>query len=98
MPPVKRRNPRPPHSHPTSVTVAQRPSCGKEWGEVVKMFCPTAQPRNFSQRDWTAQISLNRFRKSLFRRRQLRRFVCYPPPLRAPFLVDHLVGTGKERR
>ena len=38
---------RPPHPHPTFVTVAKRPSCGQERGEVVKVFCPTAQVRKF---------------------------------------------------
>ena len=41
------------------------------------MFCPTPQRENFSQGDWTTQISLNCFRKLLFMRRRLRRFLCY---------------------
>jgi hypothetical protein len=43
------RRPRPPHPHPTFVTIAIRPSvagCGRRG--VLKMICPTAQAEYFS--------------------------------------------------
>jgi hypothetical protein len=35
---------------PTSVTIAIRPSCGRETGRLVKMICPSAQGEIFLER------------------------------------------------
>jgi hypothetical protein len=46
--------PRP--SHParlTSVTIASRPSCGRETGELVELICPTMEAKYFSEQVWT---------------------------------------------
>jgi hypothetical protein len=55
--------PRPPHSNPTLVTIAKRPSCGIEWRELVVMICPTSKAEYFSREYWTGQISLMSLRK-----------------------------------
>ena len=36
------------------VTIAKRPSGGRETGEVLKVICPTAKAKYFSQHGWTA--------------------------------------------
>jgi hypothetical protein len=38
---------------PTSVTIAIRPSCGRETGELVALICPTAKAKYFSRQGWT---------------------------------------------
>ena len=52
--------------HPTSVTIAIRPSCGTGWRGLVQMICPTAKAKYFLREDWTAQISLNCLTKIAF--------------------------------
>jgi hypothetical protein len=39
--------------HPTSVTIAKRPSGRGGTGELVAMICPTAKAENFLKRGWT---------------------------------------------
>src|SRR5437016_11032127 len=34
-------------SHPASVTIAIRPSCGVGWRELVEMICPTGEAKYF---------------------------------------------------
>jgi hypothetical protein len=36
------------------VTIAIRPSCGRETGEEQPLICPTAQGEIFSNEGWTA--------------------------------------------
>jgi hypothetical protein len=57
---------RPPHPASTSVTIASRPSCETGWRGLVEMICPTGKVENIFERDWTAQIRLNGFKKFNF--------------------------------
>src|SRR5579872_1050889 len=43
---------------PTSVTVAIRPSCGRETGGLLKLICPTTKAKYFCEKGWTG-ISQN---------------------------------------
>jgi len=58
--------PRPPHPAPRFVTIASRPSCETRRRGLVEMICPTGKAKNFFDKDWTGQISLNCFNKSNF--------------------------------
>src|SRR5216684_2198887 len=51
-------------THPASVTIAIRPSCGVGWREFVEMICPTGEAKYFCNKDWTTQISLRKHNKS----------------------------------
>jgi hypothetical protein len=35
------------------VTIASRPSCGRETGELVELICPTMEAEYFLRWDWT---------------------------------------------
>jgi hypothetical protein len=40
-------------SHPASVTIMIRPSCGVGWREFVEMICPTGEAKYFCKEGWT---------------------------------------------
>jgi hypothetical protein len=40
---------------PTSVTIAIRPSCERETGELVAMICPSAKAEYFLKVGWTGK-------------------------------------------
>ncbi len=60
-------------SRPASVTIMIRPSCGVGWRELVEMICPTGEAKYFCKGDWTAQITLIRFKKSAAARKSVGR-------------------------
>ena len=39
--------------HPTSVTIAIRPSCGRGISEIIALICPTGRAEYFSAKGWT---------------------------------------------
>jgi hypothetical protein len=41
--------------HPTSVTIAIRPSCGGGMAESIKLFLPNCETKYFCGWDWTAK-------------------------------------------
>ena len=43
---------RPPHPHPTSVTIAKRPSSGWD-NRLMMMICAQKKAKNFARGDWT---------------------------------------------
>ena len=59
--------------HPTFVTMANAPLIEAGRRKLVEVICPTGQAKYFSKRDWTTQISLNRFSKFEFTRMRFRK-------------------------
>src|SRR5258708_25713767 len=55
-------------SRPASVTIAIRPSVGRD-GRVLKVIWVKRETEYFFKRDWTAQITLIRFNKIVPRRK-----------------------------
>ena len=55
--------------HPTSVTIASRPSCGCETGELVELICPTTKAEYFFKQGWTlicpTRLSLDEQRREM---------------------------------
>src|SRR5439155_26714042 len=51
-------------SRPASVTIASRPSVGRDGGDIVLIWVKQER-KYFCKQDWTAGISLIRFNKSL---------------------------------
>jgi hypothetical protein len=47
-----RRDPRPPHPHPTSVTIANAPLSGTGW-QIIRLICTSDKQKYFCRRGWT---------------------------------------------
>jgi hypothetical protein len=59
------------------VTIAKRPSCGRETAGLVPLICPTGKAKYFSLPDWTAYIDLIFLRKLTCARTRFRTFRSY---------------------
>jgi hypothetical protein len=84
----QRRRLRPSHPVPTSVTIAKRPSVGRD-SESINLFLPNGEIKYFCGRDWTAKPENSLSGKSPLRpclnRRVLVDFARRESPLATPF-------------